>query len=202
MTIDNAPGAPLDAAALDQLFLTARTHNKWRDIPVSDDLLRQVAELSKWGPTSANASPARFVFVRSPEAKAKLGPLLSEGNRAKSLAAPATVIVAYDTEFPDKLPKLFPHVDARPWFAGNPALIEETGVRNSSLQGAYFILAARALGLDTGAMSGFDKAGVDAAFFPEGKVKSNFLINIGYGDPAGLFERLPRLDFDEYARID
>ncbi|MGI6247131.1 MAG: malonic semialdehyde reductase [Pseudochelatococcus sp.] len=202
MTTDNAPGRPIDAAALEQLFLAARTHNAWRDIPVPDDLLRQAAEISKWGPTSANASPARFVFVRSPEAKAKLAPLLSEGNRAKSLAAPATVIVGYDTEFPDKLPKLFPHADARAWFAGNPALIEETGLRNSSLQGAYFILAARALGLDTGAMSGFDKAGVDAAFFPDGKIKTNFLINVGYGDPAGLFDRLPRLDFDEYARID
>lgn len=201
MTTDKVNHQPLDPAALDQLFRTARSHNAWKDIPVSDDLLRQVAELSKLGPTSANASPARFVFVRSPEAKAKLGPLVSEGNRAKTLAAPATVIVGYDTEFYEKLPKLFPHVDARPWFIGNPAVVEETGFRNSSLQGAYFILAARALGLDTGPFSGFDKAGVDAAFFPDGKVKTNFLINVGYGDPAGLFDRLPRLDFEEYASI-
>lgn len=194
--------ARLDSTALDQLFLEARTHNAWLDKPVPDSLLREIAELSKWGPTSANASPARFVFVRSPDAKQKLGTLVSEGNRAKTLAAPVTVIVAYDVEFYEKLPQLFPHVDARPWFAGNAAVIEETCMRNSSLQGAYFILAARALGLDTGAMSGFDKAGVDAAFFPDGKWKSNFLINLGYGDPAGLFERLPRLAFDEYARID
>lgn len=201
MTTDSSIRQPIDSAALEQLFLSARTHNAWKDIPVSDELLRRVADLSKLGPTSANTSPARFVFVRSPEAKAKLGPLLSEGNRAKSLAAPATVIVAYDTEFYEKLPKLFPHVDARPWFSGNPAVIEETGFRNSSLQGAYFILAARALGLDTGPLSGFDKAGVDAAFFPDGKVKTNFLINIGYGEPSALFPRLPRLDFDEYASI-
>ncbi|MGV6874494.1 malonic semialdehyde reductase [Pseudochelatococcus sp. B33] len=201
MTTDRVNHQPLDPAALDQLFRTARTHNAWKDIPVSDNLLRQVAELSKFGPTSANASPARFVFVRSPEAKAKLGPLLSEGNRAKSLAAPATVIVGYDTEFYEKLPKLFPHADARSWFTSSAALAEETAFRNATLQGAYFILAARALGLDTGPMSGFDKAGVDAAFFPDGKVKSNFLINVGYGDPSVLFDRLPRLDFDEYASI-
>lgn len=198
---DTTNHRPLDPVALDQLFRNARTHNAWKDIPVSDDLLRQVAELSKLGPTSANSSPARFVFVRSAEAKAKLAPHLSEGNRAKSIAAPATVIVGYDLEFYEKLPKLFPHVDARPWFSGNAAVIEETGLRNSSLQGAYFILAARALGLDTGPMSGFDKAGVEAAFFPDGKVRANFLINVGYGDPAALFDRLPRLDFEEYAAI-
>lgn len=192
---------PLDAAALEQLFLEARTHNAWKDTPVSDDKLRAIAELSKWGPTAANSTPARFLFVRSPEAKAKLAPLLSEGNRTKSLSAPATVIVGYDITFYEKLPKLFPHNDVRPMFVGKPEIIEETAFRNASLQAAYFILAARALGLDTGPMSGFDRAGVDAAFFPDGKIKSNMLINIGYGDPVGLFDRLPRLDFEEYAVI-
>lgn len=201
MTTATPNHQPLDAASLDQLFRTARSHNAWKDIPVSDELLRQVAELSKLGPTSANTSPARFVFVRSPEAKAKLEPHLSEGNRAKSRAAPATVIVGSDLEFYERLPQLFPHTDAKSWFTGNQAAIEETAFRNSSLQGAYFILAARALGLDAGPLSGFDKAGVDAAFFPEGKIKTNFLINIGYGDPAGLFGRLPRLDFEDYVRV-
>ncbi|MBB3808208.1 malonic semialdehyde reductase [Pseudochelatococcus contaminans] len=198
---DKASHRPLDAAALDQLFRTARTYNGWKDIPVSDDLLRQVAELAKLGPTAVNALPARYVFVRSQEAKAKLAPLLSEGNRAKSLSAPATVIIGYDTDFPEHLPRLFPHADAKSWFAGNAAAIEETAFRNSSLQGAYFILAARALGLDTGPMSGFDKDGVDAAFFPGGKVKTNFIVNVGYGDPESVFERLPRLAFEEYASI-
>ncbi|WP_323121202.1 malonic semialdehyde reductase [Burkholderia alba] len=193
---------PLSDSALDQLFRTARTHNAWLPKPVDDALLRQLADLAKFGPTSANSSPARFVFVTSPEAKAKLKPALSEGNLEKTLAAPVTVIVGMDLAFHDHLPKLFPHADARSWFAGNPALIEATAFRNSSLQGAYLILAARALGLDTGPMSGFDPALVDAAFFAGTSIKSNFLVNLGYGDEKGLFPRSPRFEFDEFARIE
>ncbi len=187
--------------ALDQLFRTARTHNGLGG-EVSDESLRQLYDLLKWGPTSANGSPARFVFVKSPQAKDKLRPALSEGNLAKTLAAPVTVIVGYDLEFYEKLPYLFPHDDARSWFAGNEAAIQATAFRNSSLQGAYLILAARALGLDSGAMSGFDNAKVDEAFFAGSKVKSNFLINLGQGQPDKLFPRLPRLSFDEAARIE
>ncbi len=188
-------------SALDQLFLTARTHNAWQDKDVPDALLHELADLLKMGPTSANASPARFVFVKSKEAKARLMPHLSEGNRAKTLAAPVCTIIGYDTEFYEKLPQLFPHADARSWFVGKPAHIETTAFRNSSLQGAYLILAARALGLDTGGMSGFDNAGVDKEFFPEGKIKANFLCNLGYGDPKGLFGRSPRFAFDEFCKI-
>lgn len=192
---------PLDDRALDQLFREARTHNAWQKKDVPDALLQQLYDLVKWGPTSANASPARFVFVKSPEAKAKLKEALAPGNVEKTMTAPVTVIVAQDMAFHDKLPQLFPHADARSWFAGNDALIESTAFRNASLQGAYLILAARALGLDTGAMSGFDAAKLDAAFFAGTAVKSNFLINLGYGDEAGLFPRSPRLAFDEAARI-
>ncbi|KWZ39375.1 nitroreductase family protein [Burkholderia savannae] len=191
----------LSDSALDQIFRTARTHNAWQPRPVDDALLRQLIDLVKYGPTSANSSPARFVFVKSPQAKAKLEPALSEGNRAKTMAAPVTVIVGMDLAFYDHLPKLFPHADARSWFAGNDALIEATAFRNSSLQGAYLIVAARALGLDAGPMSGFDQAAVDAAFFAGTSIKSNFLVNLGYGDPAGLFPRSPRFSFDEIARI-
>lgn len=191
----------LDSAALDLLFREARTHNGWQDRPVPEALLRELWDLVKWGPTSANCLPARLVFVVSPEAKEKLRPCLMEGNLAKTMAAPATAIVGYDLDFPDTLPKLFPHTDARSWFVGNEALIETTAFRNSSLQGAYFMLAARALGLDCGPMSGFDAAKVEAAFFPGGRVKANFLCNIGYGDPAQLFPRSPRLDFDEACSI-
>lgn len=191
----------LDAVALDQLFRSARTHNAWQQKDVPDALLHQLYELLKWGPTSANASPARFVFVKSPEAKAKLKEALAPGNVDKTMSAPVTVIVAQDLAFHDKLPQLFPHADARSWFAGNDALIESTAFRNASLQGAYLILAARALGLDTGAMSGFDAGKLDAAFFAGTTIKSNFLVNLGYGDPAGLFPRSPRLGFDEAARI-
>ena len=191
----------LDAVALDQLFRNARTHNAWQQKDVPDALLHQLYELLKWGPTSANASPARFVFVKSPEAKAKLKEALAPGNIDKTMSAPVTVIVAQDLAFHDKLPQLFPHADARRWFAGNDALIESTAFRNASLQGAYLILAARALGLDTGAMSGFDAGKLDAAFFAGTTIKSNFLVNLGYGDPAGLFPRSPRLGFDEAARI-
>jgi 3-hydroxypropanoate dehydrogenase len=193
----------LSAAALDQIFREARTYNAFLPREVSDAQLRAIYDLAKMAPTSANASPARIVFVRSPQAKAKLGPLLSDGNRAKTLAAPVTAIVATDHAFYEHLPKLFPHADARSWFAGNPALIETTAFRNGTLQGAYLIIAARALGLDCGPMSGFDNAQVDAAFFANTTYKSNFLINIGYGDASrDLFPRSPRFDFDEVCRID
>ncbi|MDI3263247.1 MAG: malonic semialdehyde reductase [Fulvimonas sp.] len=188
--------------AMDQLFRKARTYNAFLPTPVSDEQLRQIYELAKWGPTSANCQPMRLVFVKSAEAKARLAPHLSEGNRAKTLAAPVTAIVATDYAFYERLPQLFPHADAKSWFVGNPALIEVTAFRNATLQGAYVIMAARALGLDCGPMSGFDNAGVDAAFFPDSTVKSNFLINIGYGDPSrDLFPRSPRLAFEEACAI-
>ncbi len=191
----------LDDKAIDQLFRTARTQNGWQDEPVSDEVLRRLYDLVKMGPTSANALPARFVFVKSPEAKARLKACLAPTNVEKSMAAPVTVIVGYDTEFYEKLPHLFPHADARSWFVGNPELIQSTAFRNSSLQGAYLILAARALGLDCGPMSGFDSAKVDAAFFPGGKLKSNFLVNLGYGDPSKVHPRNPRLAFEETCQI-
>ncbi|NWG30102.1 MAG: malonic semialdehyde reductase [Rhodocyclaceae bacterium] len=191
----------LDDAALDQLFRTARTHNAWQDKPVPDTLLRELHELMKWGPTSANCWPLRVVYVKSAQAKERLIPLLMEGNRAKVRAAPVTAILGMDMAFYEQLPKLFPHTDARSWFAGNPALIEATAFRNSSLQGAYFMLAARALGLDCGPMSGFDNAAVDAEFFAGTTVKSNFICSLGYGDPAGLFPRSPRPSFDEVCKI-
>jgi 3-hydroxypropanoate dehydrogenase len=195
-------GKILDDEALDVLFRGARSHNKWRKKPVSDTLLQAVWELAKVGPTSANCSPARIIFVKSADAKARLAPALSEGNREKTMAAPVTAIVGYHLEFYEKLPFLFPHnADARSWFAGNPQLIQATAFRNGSLQGAYLILAARSLGLDCGPMSGFDNAKVDEAFFPDGKVKSNFLCNLGYGDPAGLFARSPRFAFAEACEI-
>ena len=187
----------LDHAALDALFTSARTQNKWTDQPVSDADLQALYDLVKMGPTSANSSPARFVFIRTPEGKEKLKPALSAGNLDKTMTAPVTVIVAYDPKFYDQLPKLFPHADARAWFSGNEALAQETAFRNSTLQGGYLILAARALGIDTGAMSGFDKAKVDEAFFAESGFKSNFLINLGHGDASGVFPRSPRLSFDE-----
>ncbi len=192
----------LDAAALDQLFRTARTQNAFLDKPVEDSKLHALYELAKWGPTAANGSPARFVFVKSPEAKARLAPALSEGNHEKTLAAPVTVIVGFDLDFHEKLPYLFPHTDAKSWFDGPQEGRVEGAFRNGSLQGAYLILAARALGLDAGPMSGFDNAKVDEAFFKGTSIKSNFLVNLGYGDPSGLFPRLPRLSFDEAARID
>lgn len=192
----------LDNAALDILFRSARTHNGWQDRPVTDDQLQQIYDLMKMGPTSANCSPARIVFIRSTEAKARLKPALSPGNLDKTMAAPVTAIIAHDLKFFDQLPKLFPHnPDARNWFAGNAPFAETAAFRNGSLQGAYFMLAARALGLDCGPMSGFDNAKVDAEFFPEGSVKSNFLCNLGYGDPAKLFARSPRLDFAEACKV-
>jgi 3-hydroxypropanoate dehydrogenase len=191
----------LSDAALDQLFREARTHNDWQSKAVDDAVLRQLIELTSLGPTSANSSPARFVFVKSPEAKEKLRPALSPGNLDKTMAAPVTAIVGMDMAFYEHLPKLFPHADARSWFAGNDKAIADTAFRNSTLQGGYLIVAARALGLDTGPMSGFDAAKVDQAFFAGTTVKSNFLINLGYGDPAKLFARSPRFSFDEAARI-
>ncbi len=188
---------PLDDAALDTLFRTARTQNKWTDAPVADETLRALYDLLKMAPTSANCSPARFLFLRTREAKEKLKPALSPGNQEKTMAAPVTVIVAIDPLFYDHLPKLFPHADARAWFAGNAAFAEVSAFRNGSLQGAYLILAARALGLDCGPMSGFDNDMVDNLFLADQGWKSNFLVNLGHGDPAGLFPRSPRFDFDE-----
>lgn len=191
----------LNDAGLDLLFREARTHNGWTDEEVSDVLLQAVFDLAKMGPTSANCSPLRIVYVKTQAAKEKLKPALIEGNVVKTMAAPVTAVLGYDLEFYEQLPKLFPHTDARSWFLGNDDLIETTAFRNSSLQGAYFILAARALGLDCGPMSGFDNAMVDQAFFPDGKVKSNFICSLGYGDPSKLFPRSPRFDFDEVCKI-
>jgi 3-hydroxypropanoate dehydrogenase len=202
----------LSHEALNQLFREARSHSAWLDKPVTDDTIRQLYDLMKWGPTSANSCPARFVFLRSRQAKERLRPALAPGNVEKTMTAPVTAIIAYDLLFFEKLPRLFPHSPAmRGLFATNPQLIEETAKRNSSLQGAYLMIAARALGLDCGPMSGFDNAKVDEEFFgagkecegceqeffPAGHVKSNFLCNLGYGDRSKLFPRSPRLAFDE-----
>ena len=188
----------LDDAALDTLFREARTHNKFKPDPVTDDELRALFDLLKWGPTSANTSPARFLFLRTPYVKEKLRPALSAGNTEKTMAAPVTVIVAYDPKFYEHLPRLFPHnLDAQNWFTENPAFAEETAFRNGTLQGAYLIMAARAMGLDCGPMSGFDKAKVDEAFLADRGWKSNFLMNLGHGDPAGVYPRSPRFNFDD-----
>jgi 3-hydroxypropanoate dehydrogenase len=192
----------LPDSALDQIFRTARTFPGFLDRPVSPETLRDIYELMKWGPTTANSNPCRIVFVTGSEAKRKLAPALSAGNHDKTMAAPATAILAYDLAFYDKLPKLFPHTDARSWFAGKPEAIAAAAFRNASIQGGYFIIAARALGLDCGPMSGFDNATVDAAFFADGQWKSNFLCNLGYGDPGSVKPRYPRLDFDEACRIE
>ncbi len=191
----------LDEHSQDILFRTARTHSVWQDKPVSDELLRQIYDLMKWAPTSANCSPARIVFVKSAEAKQRLLPAMIEGNVEKTRTAPVTAIIAQDHEFFEKLPQLFPHADARSWFAGNQPLIDTTAFRNGTLQGAYLIMAARALGLDAGPMSGFDNAKVDQEFFAGTSIKSNFLINLGYGVSDKLFPRSPRLSFDEAAKI-
>jgi len=192
----------LSETALDQLFRTARTYNAFLPKEVSDEQLHRIYELTKFGPTSANSSPMRVVFIKSREAKEKLSPFMSEGNRAKTLAAPVTAIVGTDHEFYEKLPHLFPHADARSWFVGNQPAIDITAFRNASLQGAYLILAARAVGLDCGPMSGFDADGVNAAFFAGTAVKANFIVNIGYGDASrDLFPRSPRLTFDEACKI-
>ena len=192
----------LDDAGLDLLFRNARTQNGWLPTPVSDDQLRAIYQIMKVGPTSANCCPARLTFLRTPEAKARLIPALSPGNVDKTKAAPVTAIIGYDTRFFELLPKLFPHrpemVDN---FANNPQLAQTTAFRNGTLQGAYFMLATRAVGLDVGGMSGFDNAKVDAEFFPDGRIKSNFLCNLGHGDPSKILPKLPRLDFDEACRI-
>ncbi|HFR4115147.1 TPA: malonic semialdehyde reductase [Yersinia enterocolitica] len=187
--------------ALATLFTDARTHNGWLDKPVDDALLKQAYHLARMGPTSANCCPARFVFIRSSEAKERLKPVLSSGNLTKTLQAPVTAIVAYDPVFYDVLPKLFPHGDARSWFTSSPELATETAFRNSSLQAAYLIIACRALGLDTGPMSGFNNAQVDEIFLSEKGWKSNLLVNIGYGDINKLYERSPRLAFDEACQV-
>ena len=191
----------LSAEALDRIFRAARTHRNWTARPVTDETLRAIHELMKWGPTSSNCCPARIAFVRSPEAKERLRPALDAGNVAPTMAAPATAIIAYDLEFYDKLPLLVPHRDARSAFVGKPELVRTTAYQSGTLQGAYLIIAARALGLDCGPMGGFDKAKVDATFFPDGKVKSSFLCNLGYGDPSKLHARAPRLTFDDACRI-
>ncbi len=194
-------GVPVDDAALDTLFRDARTYYSWAPTPIDDATLRRLYDLVALGPTSANAEPARYVFCRTPEAREKLAACASEANAPKIRAAPVTVVVGMDMAFYDKLPLLFPHADARSWFAGKPAAIHETALRNSSLSGAYLILAARALGLDCGPMSGFDKAKVDAAFFAGTTIETNFLCSIGHGTTETLFERLPRLAFDEAATL-
>ena len=191
----------LHNAALEQLFLQARTVHAFKPEPVSDDTLRQLYDLFKWGPTAFNAQPARYVFIKSEEARARLMPALSPGNVAQVKSAPVTVIVAQDSQFFEHLPTQFPVYDAKPLFVGNAAMAEATAMRNSSLQGAYLILAARALGLDSGAMSGFNPQAVNEAFFPDGRYRVNFLLNIGVADPAGIMPRGPRLSFDEAARI-
>lgn len=196
------PGQPLPALALDQIFLEARTQYDWQVEALPEALLRQLYDIVKMGPTSANCSPARFLFCVSEAARAKLADCVSEGNRAKVLSAPVTVVIGMDLDFPEQLPHLFPHADARSWFAGKPDLIRETAFRNSSLQGAYLILAARALGLDAGPMSGFDKALVDEAFWSGTRIETNFICSIGHGTGKGVFPRLPRLDFETACRID
>ncbi|PKM03738.1 MAG: malonic semialdehyde reductase [Gammaproteobacteria bacterium HGW-Gammaproteobacteria-6] len=192
---------PINEQALAQLFADARTHNAWQQREVSEAQLQAIYDAMKWAPTSANCSPARIVFVKSADGKQKLAPALAEGNLAKTLAAPVTAIIGSDYAFHEKLPYLFPHADAKSWFDGNQPLIDTTAFRNSSLQGAYLMLAARALGLDCGPMSGFDNAKVDAAFFAGTDIRSNFLINLGYGDPSALFPRSPRLSFAEACQI-
>ncbi len=196
-----AQSAKIANDTLNQLFRQARTHSAWLPRRVPVEVLREVYELARWGPTSANSTPARFIFLESEAAKARLLPALFPGNVEKTRTAPVTVIVAWDTEFYEKLPQLFPHADMRSYFVGKQPLIEETAFRNGSLQGGYFILAARALGLDCGPMSGFDAAKVNAEFFPDGKWKVNFLCNLGYGDRSKLFPRNPRLEFDEACRV-
>jgi 3-hydroxypropanoate dehydrogenase len=196
------PGA-IEDSALDVLFRTARTHSRWTARRIPDRVLQEVYDTLKWGPTSANTSPARFVFVRTAEGKAKLKSALSPGNVEKTMTAPVTAIVATDTAFYDRLPTLFPHApDARDWFANNAALAEDTAFRNATLQGAYLILAARALGLDAGPMSGFDRAMVDELFLAGTSWRSNFLVNLGYADRTGVPPRNPRLPFDEACRLE
>jgi len=192
---------PLNGAGLDLLFNAARAHNGWKADKITVTQLEQIYDLMKMGPTSANCSPARVIFVMSAEGKEKLKPALSSGNLDKTMAAPATAIIGYDTQFYEYLPELFPHTDARPWFTSNPTLAQETAFRNSSLQGAYLIIAARSLGFDVGPMSGFDPEKVNQAFWPDGRVKVNFLCNIGIGDETKLFGRSPRMPFEKFCKI-
>lgn len=187
--------------ALDILFREARSFNAWRDVNVSETLLKSVYDLTKYGPTSANCLPARFIYLKSPEAKERVKPYLAEGNVEKTMTAPVCVIIGHDMRFYEKLPELFPHTDAKGWFVGNDQLIYDTAFRNASMQGAYFILAARALGLDCGPMSGFDEEGVTREFFGGTDIKANFLCNIGYGDPDSLFPRSPRMEFYDACEI-
>ena len=201
MTVHVAPAKSIDDAALAQLFTAARTHNGFLDKPVSDDLLRQAVDLAKMAPTSANQSPFRIVFVKSAEAKARLLPALMPANAEKTKVAPVTAIVGYDEKFYEHLPFLFPHADAKAWFVGNEAFANRAAFQNGTLQVAYLILALRAVGLDTGPMTGFDNAKVDAEFFAGTPVKSNVIINIGYGDASKLFPRSPRFSFDQIAKI-
>jgi 3-hydroxypropanoate dehydrogenase len=198
---DDARHDKLADACLDQIFGAARTHNVWLERDVPDALLHEIVDLAKLGPTSANSSPGRFLFVKSHAAKERLKPHLSAGNRDKTMRAPVCAIIGYDLTFHHHLPKLFPHTDARSWFEGDDAKIFDTAFRNGTLQGAYLIIAARALGLDCGPMSGFDNAGVDREFFAGTTIKSNFLCNLGYGELSALKPRSPRFDFDEMARI-
>ncbi|MEJ2603172.1 MAG: malonic semialdehyde reductase [Gammaproteobacteria bacterium] len=192
----------IDEAALDRIFREARTHNAWQDRPVEESDLRRLYDVMKFGPTSANCCPARFLFLRSRESRERLRPHLTEGNVDKTMAAPVTAIIGYDTLFYEKIPRLFPHnPGARDWFAGEEKTGNENAFRNGTLQGAYLIIAARAIGLDCGPMSGFDNEGVDREFWPDGRIRSNFLCNLGYGDPAGLHPRGPRLDFEEACRV-
>ena len=191
----------LSETALDQLFLTARTYNGWQDRDVPDALLTQLHDLMRMGPTSANCCPLRIRFLKSAAAKQRLKPFLMDGNVDKTMSAPVVAILGYDTEFYEHLPKLFPHTDARSWFVGKEKFAQETAFRNSSLQGGYFIMAARALGLDCGPMSGFNASKVNDEFFPDGTVKVNFLCNLGYGDPASLHPRAPRFEFDDVCEI-
>lgn len=191
----------LDNTSLDTLFRNARTHNVWLEKPVTDAQLHQIYDLMKWGPTSANCSPARIVFVKTPEEKEKLVACMAAGNAAKTRQAPVTAIIGMDMAFYEKLPQLFPHTDARSWFAGNQSLIDSTAFRNSSLQGGYFIMAARAVGLDCGPMSGFDADKVNATFFAGTTIKANFVCSLGYGDASKVFPRSPRLSFEEACSI-
>ncbi len=187
--------------ALDVLFRNARSHNVWTEKPVSDTQLEKIYELMKWGPTSANCCPARFIFVKSDAAKQRLKPCLAEGNIEKSMTAPVVIIFGMDLEFYEHLSTLFPHTDAKSWYAGKPAKIQETAFRNSSLQAAYMMLAARSMGLDCGPMSGYDNEKLDAEFFPDGKIKSNFICALGYGNAEKLHPRGPRLSFSQTSRI-
>lgn len=199
--INDLPGEAIHHAALTQIFLDARTLHRWQNRPVTEQLLRQIYDIAKMGPTSANSLPLRILFLRTAEAKARLKPHLAQGNVEPVMAAPVTAIFAQDMRFYDYLPRTFPHTDAKSWFAGNPHLITQTAFRNSSLQAAYFMIAARALGLDCGPMSGFSNDGVDKEFFPEGRYQSNFICNLGYGDRSRLHPRNPRLSFEETCEI-